>query len=529
MGVARILRRSLLSIALLGLPAVGFAQQQTKSAVWWNASEAGWGLFIADQGNVLAPYWFTNDVDGEPVWFAAATTLQADGSYRGNIFRITGVPLAQITGQAADPETVIGSAILRFNGDSGVAFEYTVNGVTQSKTLSRFPFGDKDVACTATASNRAAASNYSDIWWNPTSSGWGVHISHVDNDLYTTWYTYDTDREPVFYQGVTRRQADGSFSGQLYRTKNGTPYSQINGAVANPGADEVGTLTLRFSDGQNASYSYTIGNVTQTKSIQRFVFGSSTNVCTVKAFSPGTGGNNGGAGADECYPPLAVGDRYRIRSTPGTGGVGETDVEVIGTGTYQGRPVFQIRYRPVPQTSAGDIIEFVEQTPTERIYYGSEGYIPEVQARGTTRFEPPVRTPRSTPVGAQGRLIYKAITNYTANGVSVASEINFDETYHRVGTENQSSPAGSFSNACKFETTLRSDVSISTQGFTNRVVIDARATQWAHPLIGGLRGTSQSTSSVTVSGSPFPIPPTITNSSDVSEIVSATIGGRSYP
>ena len=61
------------------------------------------------------------------------------------------------------------------------------------------------------------------------------------------------------------------------------------------------------------------------------------------------------------------------------------------------------------------------------------------------------------------------------------------------------------------------------------VTTDAISTQWGHPDIGGFRGTSESTTSVTVQGSPFPIPPTVTTASGTSEIVSATIGGRTYP
>ena len=235
-------------------------------------------------------------------------------------------------------------------------------------------------------------------------------------------------------------------------------------------------------------------------------------------------------GDDECYPPLAVGDRYRIRGSDANGGnPGETDVEVVGTETRDGHPVFRVRYRPVGQNTSGEVFEFIEQTASERIHYGSEGFIPEVNAVGTTRFEPPVRTPRSTPVGAQGRLVYKAITNYTAMGMNVSSTIDFDETWHRVGTESQSSPAGTFADACKFETTLLSDVSITTAGVTVRTEVEAAATQWAHPAIGGFRGIAESTTSVNLSGSPFPIPPTVTNASSLSEIVSGSIGGHTFP
>ncbi len=535
-------RRTLLAALLATAPALASAQTAPllKTATWWNADESGWGLFTIDQGNVIAPGWFTYDNDGKPTWFLVPGALpQSDGSYAGGICRFSGVPLAQISGNAADPCTVIGSATLRFTGDTGLTFTYTIGETTQTKQLTRFNFAGRDIACRASsASSRATATNYSDLWWAaPESEGWGLHMSHVDDSLFATWYTYDTDRRAIFYIGFTTRQANGSFSGPLLRQANGTPFLQIDGSVASGGASEVGNVTLTFIDGETATFAYTIGGTTQTKTLRRFQFGNTVQTCENVAFGSlggggggGGGGGSGGAGADECYPPLAVGDRYRLRDTQTGGDVGFTNVEVVGTGTdpFQGRPVFRIRYTP-DQTTNSEIIEFVEQTPTERIYYGAEGFIPEVGAVGTTRFEPPVRVPRSTPLGAGDTLNYRAIVNYTANGIPVTANIDFVETYERIGTETQSSPAGTFEGACKFDVRVQSDVQLTTAGITTRSQSDARTTQWAHPSIGGFRGTVDSTSTTTISGSPFPIPPTVTPSSSLSEIVSARINGRDFP
>ena len=77
----------------LATPGLAAAQTAMKSATWWNPDEGGWGVFTIDQGNVVAPGWFTYDSDGEPVWFLVpGATLQGDGSYKGDILRFTGVP-----------------------------------------------------------------------------------------------------------------------------------------------------------------------------------------------------------------------------------------------------------------------------------------------------------------------------------------------------------------------------------------------------------------------------------------------------
>jgi len=526
-------RRALAAALLLSLPMAAAAQSGPllKSATWWNPDESGWGLFTIDQGNVIVPGWFTYGPDGKPTWFLVpGATLQSDGSYTGNVCRHTGIPFAQISGNAADPCQIVGTARLRFTSHTALNFSYTVDGQTQTKSLTRFGFDGRDIVCRASpTTSRAGATNFSDLWWSgPTSEGWGMHMSHFNDRVIATWYTYDTDRKAIFYLGLTTKQADGSFTGQLFRQNNGTPFNLINGAPPTDGSTQVGTLRLSFSDGQTANFSYTVGNVTQTKPLTRITFGDTATVCEHVAFGS-VGGNT--AGPDECYPPLAVGDKFRIRNTPMASGTATlADVEVIGTGVdpFEGRPVFRIRSTPLDQTN-GDVIEFVEQTATERIYYGAEGFIPEANARGTTRFVPPVRVPRATPVGHTGTLTYQAISNYTAQGQAVTATVNFVERYNRVGTETQTVPAGTFADACRFDTSFTSDVTIPTDGVSVRTRTEATVTQWAHPSIGPLRTTNSSTTTVTTTGAPFPIPPTTTTANDLSEILSAVIGGRSFP
>ena len=52
-------------------------------------------------------------------------------------------------------------------------------------------------------------------------------------------------------------------------------------------ADEpVGTLTLDFADGENATFSYTIGSVSQSKPLTRLQFGSTSSVCASFSGTP---------------------------------------------------------------------------------------------------------------------------------------------------------------------------------------------------------------------------------------------------
>jgi alpha-tubulin suppressor-like RCC1 family protein/Tol biopolymer transport system component len=260
-----------------------------RSATWWLASESGWGITVFDQGSVLAPTWFTYDADGEPTWFIAAGAFeQPDGSYRGDLFRFTGTPFAQIDGPAAQTVTPVGALTLRYSGEDELAFDYSVDGISQSKTLRRFPFGARTFACsTSTTQSRADAANYTDLWTGAgTDAGWGLTLFHVDDLLVAIWYTYDTDGEAVFFLLTTTRQPDGSFSGEVFRQQDGTPFSAIDEAAPSPGADIIGSASLRFIDGETADFRYQIGAVDQTQRIIRLLVGNEANLCRSEDAAP---------------------------------------------------------------------------------------------------------------------------------------------------------------------------------------------------------------------------------------------------
>src|SRR5690606_38701450 len=138
------------------------------------------------------------------------------------------------------------------------------------------------------------------------------------------------------------------------RARNGTPFLDIDGAPAGTGSDVIGSMRLVFANGQNATFEYTIGGVSQSKTIQRYQFGTSANVCRVAAYGSigGGGGGGGGASGDDCMPPYSVGDVREVRFDEGTEGEGERIERIVGTGTFQGQQALVQEISG--QTSAGN-------------------------------------------------------------------------------------------------------------------------------------------------------------------------------
>ncbi len=134
-------------------------------------------------------------------------------------------------------------------------------------------------AVTATL-GAAVSPNYTGLWWIPTESGWGINTNHQGDVLFATLFTYATDGEALWLVASNlARQADGSFTGQLFRTRGPAYFS----SPWNPSAvtaTAVGTMTWRFNGTTSAQLVYTFEGRTVTKNVVRQDFASPVPTCT---------------------------------------------------------------------------------------------------------------------------------------------------------------------------------------------------------------------------------------------------------
>ncbi|MBL0144220.1 MAG: hypothetical protein IPP91_19480 [Betaproteobacteria bacterium] len=255
------------------------------TALWWNPAESGWGVNLNHQGNIVFATLFTYDSGGAPMWLVmSGGQMQSDGvTFAGALYLTTGpafnaVPFTPITGANL---TTVGTMTVSFSGTNSATLTYSYNGTTVTKSIQRQVYGSRAATCTPTTASRASLTNYQDLWWNALESGWGVNVTHQDNTLFATLFTYDPTGHNlwlVMSGGV--RQSDGSYLGDLYRTSgppfNANPFTPITGA----NLSTVGTMRFRFSDGNNGTLTYTYKGVTVTKSITRQVFSSPVPACS---------------------------------------------------------------------------------------------------------------------------------------------------------------------------------------------------------------------------------------------------------
>jgi hypothetical protein len=246
--------------------------------LWWNPAESGWGINVNHQGNTIFATLFTYDAGGAPLWLVLANgTLQADGSYRGALYRTNGPPF-NATAWSAVTAAEAGTMRLAFPSANAGHLSYTIDGVAVTKDIERQRFASKATVCSWSAFDRSYASNYQDLWWNPAEPGWGINFAHQGNTLFATLFTYGADGRGVWYvmpNGQRTPRAE-RFSGTLLRT-TGPKFDAAPWTAATSAA--VGTMALDFADGNTATLTYSVNGISVTKSLTRQVFGSPATQC----------------------------------------------------------------------------------------------------------------------------------------------------------------------------------------------------------------------------------------------------------
>ena len=251
------------------------------TALWWNSRESGWGINLNHQGATVFGTLFTYDASRAPLWLVMSDgRMQSDGiTYTGDLYRTTGPAFNANPFTPIGPSnlTRVGSMTVRFDDANAATLTYTVNDVQVVKNIERQVYGTRAANCLPTSENRAAATNYQDLWWNPAESGWGVNVTHQDNILFATLFTYDAGGRGLWLvMSGGARQADGSFTGDLFQTSGPAFNTMPFGGVT---IQPVGTMRLRFSDGNNGTLTYTYAGTTVTKAIQRQVFSTTVSTC----------------------------------------------------------------------------------------------------------------------------------------------------------------------------------------------------------------------------------------------------------
>lgn len=133
------------------VPATGSRASATNyQDLWWNSAESGWGLSLTHQGDIIFGVLFTYAADGRGLWLVmSGGTRQADGSYLGDLYQVTGPAFNANPFTPIGPQnlTRVGSMRLRFSTGEAGTLEYNVGNATVTKAITRQVFGSPLPTC----------------------------------------------------------------------------------------------------------------------------------------------------------------------------------------------------------------------------------------------------------------------------------------------------------------------------------------------------------------------------------------------
>ena len=131
------------------------------------------------------------------------------------------------------------------------------------------------VTTSALSSATPNSVNYSDLWYNPAESGWGVNLAHQGDVLFGTFFVYGAGEQAVWYSATFTLQSIGAngaitYAGDLFQTNGSAQGTAWDPALVK--YRQVGTASLTFGDAAHAVLSYTADGVLVNKEITRQTF-----------------------------------------------------------------------------------------------------------------------------------------------------------------------------------------------------------------------------------------------------------------
>jgi hypothetical protein len=110
--------------------------------IYWNPTESGWGLAIAQQHRNAFAMWFVYDEAGKATWLVVPEAMLGTSGYSGELYSAEGPPSGTPYDPARVKLTKVGSATLAGPGYTtrGAAFSWSRNSAIGQSNLSRLPY-----------------------------------------------------------------------------------------------------------------------------------------------------------------------------------------------------------------------------------------------------------------------------------------------------------------------------------------------------------------------------------------------------
>ena len=234
--------------------------------MWWGGlSENGWGVSVVQHRDVLFAVIYAYDSQGRPTWYVmpGGAWNAEQTAYTGALYSPRGAPFDAYDAKSFAVGAPVGAATLRYLDAGNGVLEYTINGVSSTRFITRQRFGVEE---------QPLATSFADMWWGGLEqNGWGIAVLQQYRALFGVWFTYDSAGAPTWFVMPSGFWRDAStYEGRLYRA-NGAAWLGVPYDARAFRTTDVGNYRIRFA-GEQATFEYTIDGRSGTMALSRQPF-----------------------------------------------------------------------------------------------------------------------------------------------------------------------------------------------------------------------------------------------------------------
>jgi hypothetical protein len=113
------------------------AQATSAQDSWWIPGESGWGLNVLQEGGTFGMAMYVYDNNSLPVWYLGSGGGSLSGGFGGTMYTYRGPYFGAVFNPGAVSATPVGNFTFRLTAVNSAEFQYTINGVTVTKTVQR--------------------------------------------------------------------------------------------------------------------------------------------------------------------------------------------------------------------------------------------------------------------------------------------------------------------------------------------------------------------------------------------------------
>ena len=130
----------------ISLPAAATSNGVDYTDMWWaGQQEHGWGVNMTQQGSIIFATLYVYAQDQSPRWYAA--TLQGGGgAFSGPVYSTTGNYFGGAFSGNSTVATQVGNMTVNFSSPYAATLQYTINGVSVTKSIGRETFAINDLS-----------------------------------------------------------------------------------------------------------------------------------------------------------------------------------------------------------------------------------------------------------------------------------------------------------------------------------------------------------------------------------------------